>query len=183
MSLWKAIEVMDNGNIVIHKDVAYTIINERICACRFDTESEILLHHHEIDSSIQLLAILFDNFVPHPGMNVFKRPPVPEFYVIEDGTLYDFSLVPNLDCPVCFTSCSASTVYREGKYALCPGCNRRIWRASRYDGISEMPSPKQAENKSEKPDKPDKPKPPTNEEIIEALLGDSSKILERKLKF
>lgn len=180
MSLWKAINVMVEGNLIVHKDVAYAIIDERVCVCRYDIENNRIEHHHEVETSMRLMAQLFDTFVPHFGTNVFRRPSVPEFYVIEEGHLYDFSSVPEIHCPQCFTYCSRNTVYREGRYALCPGCNRRFWRASRYDGVREVVAPKTLEKKREKPEKP---KPPTNEEIIESLMQDESRKVHRKIRF
>ena len=183
MSFWKATEVMASGHIVIHKDVTYAIINERICACRFDIENNELLHSFEIDSSVNLLALLFDTFVPHFGNNVFKRPPVPETYVIEDGMLYDFSRLPEHTCQTCFTWCGKKNVVREGKYALCPGCNRRFFRASRLDGTVEDAPKKEPKKEVKKVERPERPKPPTNEEIINKLLQDESRQVKRKLKF
>lgn len=180
MSLWKAVEVMAKGNLILHKEVAYAIINERICACRYDKELGKIEHHHEVETSVLLLAELFDCFVPHIGINVFRRPPIPEFYVIEEGHLYDFSSFPDLLCPHCLTCCSRDTIYREGKYALCPGCNKRLWKAIRYDGVRDVVAPKILDKRKEKPSKP---KAPTNEEIIESLMQDQSKIISRKIRF
>lgn len=183
MSLWKAIELMAEGNLVVHKDVSYAIIDERICVCRFNAESEQIEHHYEIETSANLLAKLFDTFVPHSGSNVFRRPSVPEFYVIEQGHLYDFSNVPSTTCPNCMTECRRDNVFREGRYALCPGCGRRFWRASRYDGFNEVPISRPKPLKKEKPEKPEKPKPPTNDEIIEKLMEDSSRRVSIKIRF
>lgn len=180
MSLWIAIETLSQGNLIVHRDVYYAIINERLSFCRYDRESNTILYSEIIQTPISLLAETFDTFVPTVGTNVFRRPIVPEFYIIEQGTLYDFSNLPDILCPNCLSTFNKHTAIIEGKYARCSGCNKRIYRASRFDGVKETAPPKVVEKKEKKEVKPTGP---TQQEIVDEILGDPSKRIKRKLKF
>lgn len=138
MSLKNALDLLHTGHLVIHREVAYAIVDERLVICDYDSEEHKIIHYYESDQPVNLLFSLFQNFKMYAGKNVLQRPNIPEAIVVENGELFDFSKLLETECPECQTWCGKKTVIRHGRYAKCPGCHRSYWKAPLFSAVQDQ---------------------------------------------
>lgn len=172
----KAFDYLINGRIIEIDGTHYGYIEDRMYFVVFnqDYTSAVTL---ECEVKVNELLRRLEGFRPskREGSENYRKMPSSYWEHKQLTSEYDFSAFPTGICPRCFEPCNADNCIKIGKYGYCPNCNRRLYKAVRFDGVREdgYPLERAPREKKEKIVEP---------EIDPTELYESGKLKTRKIK-
>jgi hypothetical protein len=196
VSLPRVIELLSHNKIVTINKVSYALIDDRIHWVTIIND-EMKLLNHDPKMTVNEFAIMCELFDPSLEGAIRDIPFIPELY--SEDFEYVFTKMPKKqECPHCQKLVTRdreepnSAVF-QGKFAYCPFCGYRLYRALRADGTREdgldfstngyrisVNHPKISSGVKPVRQKVEKPKEKTTEEIMESGI---LKPMQKKLKF